>query len=337
MRPRSWKSIAIWLAVAALTVGAAGCGGDDDGSAEGEEAVSVALVLPCATNDPWCKQGDEGANAVAAKGGVDLEVTTNAPQDTAGVTRVLAQYAQADTELILAHSNWEDAAIDVADQFPDANLATYGVKTHESIAVLEEPIYEAAYLAGMIAGGITETNVIGGSAGEDIPLCHAELEAFAKGAKRVNDDVRMLDNYLGEWNDPALGKQTTESQIDQNADVVIACGGGPATGMAQAIKEADISGFGYVGDMSSLAPENLVGSVLYNLEPYFEAVIEDVRNDTFRPAKRYEFGLADGGVDLKLNDRYSVKEVPDDVLEEVEQVKEEINSGEFEVPFVAEG
>ncbi|MGH8956907.1 MAG: hypothetical protein ACRDVF_18050, partial [Microbacterium sp.] len=77
--------------------------------------------------------------------------------------------------------------------------------------------------------------------------------------------------------------------------------------------------------------------VLYNLEPYFEAVIEDVRNDTFRPAKRYEFGLADGGVDLKLNDRYSVKEVPDDVLEEVEQVKEEINSGEFEVPFVAEG
>jgi basic membrane protein A len=341
MRRKSWRAVPIWLAAVVLAVGAAGCGDDDDGNggggeqAGGEEKVKTALVLPCATSDPWCKQGFDAAKALEQRGEIDLEVTTNAPQDTAGVTRVLAQYAQGGSQLLLAHSTWQDAAFDVAEQFPDVNIASYAFELRDNVAILEEPIYQAAYLAGMLAGGITESNTIGGSAGQDVPLCHAELEAFEAGAKRVNKQVKMIDTYIGDWNDAAKGKQATQAQIDQGADVVIACGGGPATGMAQAIKEGDISGFGYVGDMSSQAPENLVGSVMYNLEPYFEAAVNDVRNDSFRPAKRYEFGLADGGVDLKLNDRYSVNEIPADVMKQMEQVKEQIVSGEFKVPYEA--
>ncbi|MBD0281051.1 MAG: BMP family protein [Thermoleophilaceae bacterium] len=341
MRRKWWRAVPIWLATAVLVAGAAGCGDDDDGAggggeqAGGQEKVKTALVLPCATSDPWCKQGFDGAKALERRGEIDLEVTTSAPQDTAGVTRVLAQYAQGGNQLLLAHSTWQDAAFDVAEQFPDVNIATYAFELRDNVAILEEPIYQAAYLAGMLAGGITESNTIGGSAGQDVPLCHAELEAFEAGAKRVNKQVKMIDTYIGDWNDAAKGKQATQAQIDQGADVVIACGGGPATGMAQAIKEANISGFGYVGDMSSQAPKNLVGSVMYNLEPYFEAAVKDVRNDSFRPAKRYEFGLADGGVDLKLNDRYAVKEIPADVMRQMEQVKDQIASGEFKVPYEA--
>jgi basic membrane protein A len=343
MRRTSWKALLIFLVTAILALGAAACGDDDDegggdgdGGAQagdGKDKVKTAIVLPCATSDPWCKQGFDAAKALEADGAIDLEVTTNAPQDTAGVTRVLAQYAQSGTELLLAHSTWQDAAFDVAEQFPDVNIASYAFELKDNVAILEEPIYEAAYLAGMIAGGITESNTIAGSAGQDVPLCHAELEAFEAGAKRINKQVKMLDAYIGDWNDAAKGKQATQAQVDQGADVVIACGGGPATGMAQAIKQANISGFGYVGDMSSQAPKNLVGSVLYKLEPYFKAAVEDVRNDSFRPAKRYEFGLADDGVDLLLNDEYSVKEIPADVTDQVEQVREQIVSGEFKVPY----
>ena len=343
MRQASGKGALIWLVAAALAMGAASCGDDDDdggggGGAQadgGKDKVKTAIVLPCPTSDTWCKQGFDAAKKLEADGEIDLEVTTNAPQDTAGVTRVLAQYAQGGTELLLAHSTWQDAAFDVAEQFPDVNIASYSFELKDNVAILEEPIYQAAYLAGMLAGGITESNTIGGSAGQDVPLCHAELEAFEAGAKRTNKQVKMIDTYIGDWNDSAKGKQATQAQVDQGADVVIACGGGPATGMAQAIKQADISGFGYVGNMDSQAPRNMVGSVLYNLEPYFEAAVEDVRNGTFRPAKRYEFGLADGGVDLQLNDQYAVKEIPADVMDAMEKVREQIRSGEFKVPYVA--
>jgi len=338
MRLTKWKAVPICLAAAALAAGAASCGDDDDGGGGGGQAegkVKTAIVLPCATSDPWCKQGYDAAKALQKQGAIDLQVTTNAPQDTAGVTRVLAQYAQGGTQLILAHSTWQDAAFDVAKQFPDVDIASYSFELRDNVAILEEPIYQAAFLAGMLAGGLTESNTIAGSAGQDVPLCHAELEAFEDGAKRTNKQVKMIDTYIGDWNDSAKGKQATQAQIDQGADVVLACGGGPATGMAQAIKEANISGFGYVGDMSSQAPNNMVGSILYNLEPYFKAAVDDVKNDTFRPAKRYEFGLADGGVSLQLNDGYAVKEIPADVMDQMKQVQEQIKSGKFKVPYEA--
>jgi basic membrane protein A len=341
MRRTTWKAVVALLAAAAFAGGGVGCGDDDDdgggggGQADaGNDKIKTAIVLPCATSDTWCKQGFDAAKKLEAEGQVDLEVTTNAPQDTAGVTRVLAQYAEGGTELLLAHSTWQDAAFDVAEQFPDVNIASYAFELKDNVAILEEPIYEGAYLAGMLAGGITESNTLGGSAGQDVPLCHAELEAFEAGAKRTNKQVKMIDSYIGDWNDAAKGKQATEAQMDQGADVVIACGGGPATGMAQAIKGTDVSGFGYVGNMDAQAPKNMVGSIIYNLEPYFEAAVEDVRNGSFRPAKRYEFGLADGGVDLQLNDGYSVKKIPADVMKQMEKVRAQIKSGDFKVPYV---
>jgi basic membrane protein A and related proteins len=343
MRRTKWRAVPIFLAIAILALGAAACGGDDDdggggggGGAKaegGKDKVKTAILLPCPTSDPWCKQGYDAAKALEQQGEVDLKVTTNGPQDTPAVTRVLSQYAQEGNQLLLAHSTFQDAAFAVAKQFPDVNIATYSFELKDNVAMLEEPIYQAAYLAGMLAGGITESNTIGGTAGQDVPLCHAELEAFQKGAERTNKQVKMIDTYIGDWNDVAKGKQAAQAQIDQKADVIIACGGAPANGMAEAIKEADISGFGYVGDMSARAPKNMVGSIIYNLEPYFKAAVDDVRNDSFRPAKKYNFGLADGGVSLKLNDGYSARKIPADVMDQMKKVQAQIKSGEFEVPY----
>jgi basic membrane protein A and related proteins len=342
MRRTKWRAVPIFLATAILALGAAACGGDDDDSGGGDgakaegggkEKVKTAILLPCPTSDPWCKQGYDAAKALEQQGEVDLKVTTNGPQDTPAVTRVLSQYAQEGNQLLLAHSTFQDAAFAVAKQFPDVDIATYSFELKDNVAMLEEPIYQAAYLAGMLAGGITESDTIGGTAGQDVPLCHAELEAFQKGAERTNKQVKMIDTYIGDWNDVAKGQQAAQAQIDQKADVIISCGGAPANGMAEAIKEADISGFGYVGDMSARAPKNMVGSIIYNLEPYFKAAVDDVRNDSFRPAKKYNFGLADGGVSLKLNDGYSARKIPADVMDQMNKVQDQIKSGKFEVPY----
>lgn len=345
------------IALLALTVvGVAACGGGNksDTSAAGtqasgasteasgastqasDKALSVGLVLPCPTNDQsWCQQGYDAAKALEQEGLITLKYTASAPQDTAGASQVIAQYASGGSDLVIAHSAWQDAAVDAAGKVPNANVAyAGGGKTTDNVATYEEPIYQGAYLAGMIAGGITKTNVIGGLAGQDVPLCHAELEAFLAGAKRVNPKVTQKNSYVGDWNDIAKGKEAALALADQKADVLLGCGGGPATGMTQAIKERNISGFGYVADQSSLAPKNLVGSVVYNLEPYFRAMVEDANKGQFRPGKSYDLGLAQGGIELQLNDQYSAAKIPADVMAEMEKVKEQIKSGEFEVPAV---
>jgi len=323
----------------------AACGSDNGGGSTSagaattpsKKAVGMALVLPCGSSDPWCNQGFNAAKKLASEGVVDLKVTTGAPQDTAGASQVIRQYAQTGKQLVVAYSTWADATNPVATKFPKTNFATFGIKPTSNVALFDEPIYQGAYLAGMIAGGVTKSNTISGAAGQDVPLCHAEMEAFQQGAKRTNPKVKQLTTYVGDWNDAAKSKQAILGQVNRGSDVVLACGGAQATGMAQAIKNKKVTGFGYVSDTSSQAPKNFAGTVIYDPYPYFKKMAQDTQGGKFQPGKLYSFGMPQGGVKLELNPSYSVAEIPSSVKSEVEKVQQQIMNGSFKVPYVPTG
>jgi basic membrane protein A len=348
MRRTRLRGPAIGLLAVGLMVLLAACGSDNGGdntstgasagaSTTSKKAVGMALVLPCGSSDPWCNQGYNAAKKLASEGVVDLKVTTGAPQDTAGASQVIRQYAQTGKQLVVAYSTWADATNPVATKFPKTNFATFGIKPTSNVALFDEPIYQGAYLAGMIAGAITKSNTISGAAGQDVPLCHAEMEAFQAGAKRTNPKVKQLTTYVGDWNDAAKSQQAILGQVNRGSDVVLACGGAQATGMAQAIKNKKVTGFGYVSDTSSQAPKNIAGTVIYDPYPYFKKMAEDTQGGKFQPAKLYSFGMPEGGVKLELNPSYSVAEIPASVKSEVEKVQQQIMDGSFKVPYVPSG
>jgi basic membrane protein A len=346
MRRTRLQGPAIWLVVVGLTALLAACGSDNGGgststgagaSTTAKKAVGMALVLPCGSSDPWCNQGYNAARKLASQGVVDLKVTTGAPQDTAGASQVIRQYAQTGKQLVVAYSTWADATNPVATKFRKTNFATFGIKPTSNVALFDEPIYQGAYLAGMIAGAVTKSNVISGAAGQDVPLCHAEMEAFQAGAKRTNPKVKQLTTYVGDWNDAAKSQQAILGQVNRGSDVVLACGGAQATGMAQAIKNKNVTGFGYVSDTSAQAPKNFAGTVIYDPYPYFKKMAEDTKAGKFQPAKLYSFGMPQGGVKFQLNPSYSVAKIPASVKAEVAKVQKQIMDGSFKVPYVASG
>lgn len=349
MRQARLRRSAAGLFAVAVVVLLAACGGSSGSSGSSSSSggggtstasgkgVDMALILPCATSDPWCKQGYDAAKRLASEGVVKLKTTTGAPQDTAGETQVIRQYAQSGPQLVVPYSTLQDATSPVAQKFPNVNFATFGSAASKNVALFDEPIYQGSYLAGILAGAITKANVISGVAGQDIPLCHAEMQAFEAGAKTVNPQVKQLTTYVGDWNDAAKSQQAVLGQLNQKSDVVLACGGAQATGMAQAIKAKNVSGFGYVGDTSSQAPKNMVGTVMYNPYPYFKKMAQDTKAGTFQPAKTYSFGLADGGVSLKLNPTYSAAKIPAAAKSKMEKVQKQIMAGKFKVPYVPTG
>ena len=346
MRRTRLQGPAIWLVVVGLTALLAACGSDNGGgststgagaSTTAKKAVGMALVLPCGSSDPWCNQGYNAARKLASQGVVDLKVTTGAPQDTAGASQVIRQYAQTGKQLVVAYSTWADATNPVATKFRKTNFATFGIKPTSNVALFDEPIYQGAYLAGMIAGAVTKSNTISGAAGQDVPLCHAEMEAFQAGAKRTNPKVKQLTTYVGDWNDAAKSQQAILGQVNRGSDVVLACGGAQATGMAQAIKNKNVTGFGYVSDTSAQAPKNFAGTVIYDPYPYFKKMAEDTKAGKFQPAKLYSFGMPQGGVKLQLNPSYSVAKIPASVKADVAKVQKQIMDGSFKVPYVASG
>jgi basic membrane protein A and related proteins len=352
MRRTRLRGAAIGLLAVGLVGLLAACGSSDNGggntstggnaaasttSSSSGKKVGMALVLPCGSSDPWCNQGYNAAQKLASEGVVDLKVTTGAPQDTAGASQVIRQYAQTGKQLVVAYSTWADATNPVATKFPKTNFATFGIKPTSNVALFDEPIYQGAYLAGMIAGAITKSNVISGAAGQDVPLCHAEMQAFQDGAKRTNPKVKQLTTYVGDWNDAAKSQQAILGQVNRGSDVVLACGGAQATGMAQAIKNKKVTGFGYVSDTSSQAPKNIAGTVIYDPYPYFKKMAEDTQAGSFQPGKLYSFGMPQGGVKLQLNPNYSVAEIPASVKSQVDKVQKQIVDGSFKVPYVASG
>ena len=305
-------------------------------AAMSEEPVKVALIIGSPRNDlGWSQAGYEGVKALAEEGLIDLEVVEALEFETSAVRRVLTPLLDEGFDLIIAHSfSYGDAVMEVAPEYPDVAFAWAGGfgGTAENVADYDQPFHEASYLAGILAGGVSETGVLGGTAGFDIPVCHAMLEGFVLGARQINPDASLISTYIGSWVDVALTKEAVLAQAEQGADMFVTCG--VDAGTIEGARESGGGVLGYVVDQSSLAPENIFGSMVWNLSETFRLMAQDVRAGTFTPAKFYSVGLADNGLYVKLNDGFG-KDIPADAMAKYEEVLAQVQAGEFEIPFVA--
>jgi basic membrane protein A and related proteins len=109
---------------------------------------------------------------------------------------------------------------------------------------------QAGYLAGIVAGTITESNVIGTIGGiESIPAVKLYIGGYHNGALSVNPDVEVLISYVSEdittaFNDPATGASLAEQMIGQDADVIFQVAGLSGQGALEASCDSDIYGIG---------------------------------------------------------------------------------------------
>lgn len=323
---------AVGALLAALVVGVASA--HPNRVTRAQAPVKVALVLPCPTNDgSWCQQAYVAAQQLQKQGLITLTYTQNAPQDTASASQLMERYAANGAQLVIADSSWADAATAFAKKFPNTPIVyAGGGAVGGKISTFEEPIYIPAYLAGMLAAGISKSHVIGGLAAFDIPLCHAEMSAFGAGAKAVNPGVSELVTYTGDWNDASKGKSATQTQAGQKADVFVACGGGPDAGLISALQSnSGLSAFSYVGNENAKAPKQMVASIVYNLYPIFKAIVTDVANGTY---KGKDYNLGGQSFNLVWNSGYAAGTIPASVKAQEAAKAKAILAGSFKVPYV---
>jgi len=333
--------------LALLTLVVVACGGAQEssdttvGDTTDSDAVRVAIIMPSDINDlSWSQQAYTGLEALQDRGLIEFAYSESVAEDAASASRVLRGYAEDGYDLIIAHSfPYQDAVFEVAEEFPDTNFAWPNAgldRTAPNLSPYDERFYEAEYLIGILAGGVTESGVLGGVGAFDIPECHSMFAAFELGAKTVRDDITQINAYTGDWLDIVKASEAVIAQADQGADVFVTCGSSLAQAAITTTKERDISAVGFVGDMSPIAPEGTLASVVWNLEGMFELMVDDVVNDSFKPGKIYKPGVPEGIVTAGLNPEYG-KEIPAEVMEQYEQALADIKSGAFEVPFIPEG
>ena len=295
----------------------------------------MALVLTGPHEDNSWNEAAYQALQVLGKQGVKTSYSESVAD--ADVARVLRQYADQGVEMIVAHSfGYGDAAFQVAKEYPKLNFAWAGgiQKTGKNVADYDQPFYEAAYPIGVLAGKMSKTGTLGGMYGFDIPVCHAMGEAMLAGAKTVNPNAKLIVTAVGDWIDVAKAKEAALAQADAGVDFWIECGEGPALGTIQAAKDRGGYVTGYVGDMSTNGPGNVLANIEWNLVPLFTKMLDDTHNSTF-DNPWYPYGVKDDVIKVTYNEALKSK-IPPETLAAVDQAIQDIKSGKLVVPYVPE-
>lgn len=245
--------------------------------------------------------------------------------------RILAEVCEEEKPDIIfgdAFGN-EEAVRRVAAQYPKiAFVFGSGFGPSEpNVSVFDNWIHEPAYLSGLIAGGMTKTNVIGVVAGVPVPEVNRLVNAFIAGVKKTNPDAKVLVTFINEWFNPATAKEAALAQVDSGADVLFA----ERFGVIEVAKEKGLWAFGNMSDQNSLAPENVLTGPVWNMTPTVEYVISQVAGGTYAAQDLKDFSMMGKGgaslADFHGNDA----KIPADIMTLVNDTLEQIKAGLFRV------
>ncbi|NMC79269.1 MAG: BMP family ABC transporter substrate-binding protein [Chloroflexi bacterium] len=294
----------------------------------------VALVLPGSIKDTaWNQYGYEAAMAAKDKYGLELSFQESVPQ--AEVKDVLRNYAAEGYDLVIAHDlNFTDPVLEVAPDFPNVMFGISGgyMVDGDNVVAVSTTNWESTYLAGTLAGLITETNKIGIlTATGDNPIANRMVNSFKVAAQEQNPDVEIIHTYVGSWDDVVKGKELVKSMISQGADVIYTQSGQVNVGAVEAAAEGGVMAIGGVVDMWDVAPDTVVSSALANPGAYVTQLIDMLVEGRLEGGKLYVMGVKDGLEDLAPYHNFEDK-ISDDVKEKVQEVRQMLVDGKVPTP-----
>jgi basic membrane lipoprotein Med (substrate-binding protein (PBP1-ABC) superfamily) len=180
----------------------------------------------------------------------------------------------------------------------------------------------------MLAGGLTQSNIVGVVGGFPVPEVNRIVNAFISGATAVNPEVEVKTTFINSWFDPAAAKEAALAQVDAGADVLFA----ERFGVIEAASEKGLYAFGNMSDQKDLAPENVVSGPVWNMNPTVEYVINQVAGGTYTAQDLKDFSMvAKGGASLAPINEDVTGGIPADLAEQVQAKEQEIVSGLFRV------
>jgi simple sugar transport system substrate-binding protein len=199
-----------------------------------------------------------------------------------------------------------------------------GYKTAENLRTYDSRTYEGAYLAGVVAGAMTKTNMLGVVASIPIPEVIRNINSFTLGAQSVNPKVSTRVVWVNKWFDPPKEGEAAQALLNQGVDVLMQ--NTDSSAVLQTAEKAGKSGFGWDSDMSKFGPNAHLASAVINWAPYYKKAVGDVLAGTWKTEKTW-WGVKEGAIDLvSLSDK-----VPAATRAKIDQVKAGLKDGSFAI------
>ena len=303
-------------------------GADGQPAHKVEAELKVGFVLPTTPDGSgWSRSHQNGIDLLRDKLGDRVQVTVLDNVRDVDAEKAFRQLADEGNRLIIGTGPSYDGLMRrLALEYPDVRWEVAGLDTSAgNIRAYGARSYEGVYLAGVAAGKMTKTDVIGFVAPVPIPEVVRNIDAFALGAQSVNPTARVKVAWINGWNDPVRETEATQTLITTGADVIIS-----NTGTDDALKQAERVGkygFGWASDRSAAAPKAHLGSVAFDWGEYYVQSANQVLSGRWKPTPTWH-GVKDGRVDLVA---LSEKNLSPEARAAVQEKREALKKGTLQI------
>ncbi len=195
---------------------------------------------------------------------------------------------------------------------------------------------QSGFMAGALAGLMTESKTTGMVAGKEIPPVARFRKAYKAGVEYVCPDCEVLSVHIDSFTDPARGKAAALSQMDEGADVIFGAGGTTGSGAIMGAAAAGAWVIGVDQDEYETSFKNgkapgsarVLSSAMKRIDVAVYTALKKIVNGEFK-GDTLLFDAQNGGIGLApFHEADSA--VPDSVKKKLAEIREKLISGEIE-------
>ncbi|MCR5347325.1 MAG: BMP family ABC transporter substrate-binding protein [Fretibacterium sp.] len=194
----------------------------------------------------------------------------------------------------------------IAREYPQ--VAFFGISGEgaaKNSTVYFARLYQARYLAGIVAGAGSKTGVLGYIASMPNPETIRGINAYAMGMRAVNPKARLMVRFTGSWDDEAAERESVALMAAESADVITYHEDQPYS-----VREAEKRGLMSIGydAVYEKYSDRFLTAVIYDWKALYRKVLGDYLSGRANFFSGYWLGIEEEAVALyPLSPRVSEK------------------------------
>lgn len=283
----------------------------------------------------FIESGYRGARESCEQHGLVLDHVGHVAIDPDSLVAAIEAGAAGKPDLVLVHGGRSDEAVAIAaPHHPEIRfLSTHGSRAGANFSCFTIAQPESAFLAGALAGWLTQTGVVGHLSGIRIGPGLRSRAAFAAGVIRSNPDARLLTCFCGTQEDNAVTYRATIAEINAGVDILYTMLNGGRRGAIDACRERRIAQIGNVRDWIAAEPDVFVASAIADTGRLVHAWIDDVMRGRLLTGELRELGIADPrAVRLVM-----APQMRPEIRARVDALAEDLRAGRIALPVEYDG
>jgi basic membrane lipoprotein Med (substrate-binding protein (PBP1-ABC) superfamily) len=299
-------------------------------SASGKAHLKVAWIYTGPYNDGgWNVSHRVSQPPLAARFGSDLQQVSadNVPFTTVA-SNVTQRFIIEGANVVIDTAGYGDLFTKVCAQYPTVKcleVSPIGTLPRNVDGYYAEH-WIPAYAAGVAAGYLTKSGILGFVAPYNVPLVNVALNEFALGCQSVKPNCIVRTININNYFDPPVAAQAANSLIDAGADVLRGFTDDPT--YCRVAQQRGVLALPDFADGTSACPQAVVTSTVWHWTSYYEKTVASIQAGTWNPTSlrfipaSIAFTLGPWG-----------PKVPATVRQKVEQVFARLQAGTLD-PFV---